>query len=76
MEEDRGKYACWLLSIVTIVTDTKENTEVIGPMFLPKHEITDKERATGSNDCSISSNVPEGRTTKRTCYYRQLSLSR
>jgi hypothetical protein len=34
------------VKLLSIVTDTKENTEVIGLMFLPKHEITDKERAT------------------------------
>jgi hypothetical protein len=43
------------VKLLSIVTDTKENTEVIGLMFYPS-KITDKERA-GSNDCSISSNV-------------------
>jgi hypothetical protein len=33
------------VKLLSIVTDTKEQ-KVIGLMFLPKHEITDKERAT------------------------------
>jgi hypothetical protein len=33
------------VKLLSIVTDTKENTEVIGLMFLPKHEITDKEKS-------------------------------
>jgi hypothetical protein len=33
------------VKLLSIVTDTKENTEVIGHVFT-QHEITDKERAT------------------------------
>jgi hypothetical protein len=43
------------VKLLSIVTDTKENTEVIGLMFF-KHEITDKERATAQM-IAASSNV-------------------
>jgi hypothetical protein len=43
------------VKLLSIVTDTKENTEVIGPCFLPSMKSPIK--SYGSNDCSISSNV-------------------